>query len=556
MKKSHVSVAAGLLLLMILGTSCNRQKQETDYIPKDAGVVLGFNLKALLSKVDFNKIKQSPGYQEMLGNAPDSTTRSLMEDPSNLGIDLGQDIYFFYQQDKRFGTGYLGVVAGLADANKLESYLKAHQPSVAVKMDGGLGHILLNGKVMIGWTDHIVMVLAKPMGNQVSDTGTTMTFLDLFKELDKQGESGSVAGNSNFSPVEQSGGDLMFWLNMGQLYQGMSNMPMNSMLSGAIKPEMYVGNYFKGDVNFGQDKITADMKFYLNDQMTEILKKMTGHSIDQDLIRRIPSDSPLAVVAMSFNPEGIKNYLNELGFEGVIDEALSQKTNIGLDTVLKAFKGDLVLALTHSGSPAGQEGQAVPGTGGNRSMQLHSWGWLGMITVGDTASMDKVLDAVSSFGILTRQGPMSYQINPNYSDSSFNFVSNPKMLVLASSKGMADQYISGGGPVMPGTLLDQFNNKNFGIYLNIKGIVSAFRAMKPDSTERPGMSASSMFKDMYWTGTGIDGHVESQNFTVDLVDGHENSLMQLFDAAIKMGNTYKMGGSGNTDADTSIAPTH
>jgi len=537
MKMSFVSLSVASLSLLFFCTACNKQKGETTYIPGSAAVVVGFNLPQLESKLDTNAIKKSSLYQQMLTQTTDSSFRNIFLHPSTMGIDLTADIYGFLERDKHFGKGYLGLVAGLSDRGKLEGFLKAHYPSMAVRSSGDLGHMNINGNEMIGWNNHVVMVFRKiSSGNenpgQDLDTGKTMTFLKVFQQLNSQSTSASVTGISQFSSPEQTGDDISFFLNVAQVYQVMAGYGKNPLLSMIVKPDLYDGCYGWAGLVFGKSSIRVKTKYYLNDRMGNAARKLlSGRPVDRALLERIPTDSPLAVMAISINPSGIKNYLNDLNLEGLADAALSQKGNSGLDTTLKAFQGGLILAVTHVGRQISSMSPADTSTMGKIEQAYSALGWLAVLTVGDTSSMDKLLSQVATMGMLVRDGPMSYHISLGHSGMSMGFASNSRMIVLGSSQDLVNQYVSGSASG-PKQVLDPLYGNPLGFYLDIHGLSTTMAAADSSKGKRKHMPGW-LFNNLYVTGGGLSGNTESGTLTLSMMNHRQNSLMQLVNTAIR-----------------------
>ncbi|HUX84863.1 MAG TPA: DUF4836 family protein [Chitinophagaceae bacterium] len=511
MKKIFSPLRQAPVLLVVLLASCTQKQDPSYYIPRDAAVVAGINLGRITSDVNLDTLMNSPMVREIMHHMGDSASSQIIRDPSSLGVDLSGEAFLFMESDTAHGTHYVALVASLKDPAKLEAHLKANHPAGEVKTEGDGGHMYLNGKGMIGWNSHVVMLFHQ-MGGGDNDT-VKENFLNIFQQLAGQGKSGSIATQSSFP---ENRGDFMLWMNVGAIYHHFANNPKLKMVSGMLRPEIYQGNYVEVEGNFQRGKILLTSTYTLNDQMAHIMGKISSRSLDPDLLKRIPSGNPDALIALSFQPNGIKDYLNLLGVEGVVDEALSQKANIGLDTALNAFKGDLILAL-------------LPKTASDTSVR-----WVGVLTVGDTASMARILDEVASMGMIQKQGAMTYSLATSKEGKAMTLETNSRFLVMASSKDLADQYISGTNPGFTGPIADQANGKSAVIYLDFTGmgdIMKKAQGKLPWKMHGMGKHPD-LFRDLIVTSNPLSGNSETSTLTLDMTDSSTNSLQQILEAGI------------------------
>ena len=98
-------------------------------------------------------------------------------------------------------------------------------------------------------------------------------------------------------------------------------------------------------VNFDNGKIDIDQKGYAGKEFSDFLKKYSGGSINTDMIKNIPSQNVLGVVAMNYKPEAIKDLIKLIGMDGMLN-SYSDKIGFNLDDFVKANKGELMLAFT------------------------------------------------------------------------------------------------------------------------------------------------------------------------------------------------------------------
>jgi hypothetical protein len=168
------------------------------------------------------------------------------------------------------------------------------------------------------------------------DLGTTC------KSLFNLSAGNSLGENEKFTELVKKTADIHFWMNAEELNKGNLALPGMAMMN---INKLYEGNITTAAINFENGKILMDVKSYASKEITALYKKYGGKNIDEDMIKRLPSKDVAAVFAMSFKPEGIKEFLKVLGVDGYANMGLAF-AGFSLDDFIKANKGDILVAIT------------------------------------------------------------------------------------------------------------------------------------------------------------------------------------------------------------------
>jgi hypothetical protein len=153
-----------ILLAAVLTTACSKKGPKyTQYIPKDAGYVLSFDVKSMMEKLQ----KDSLSIEAMMEALKDSTNPGKYEQAmqmwtkfQNAGLDWENPVLLAVPTaDVTSGAIDIQMVAGLKDPQQLQKFIASLPNSPKVQKDGNINYAIANNMV-IGWNEHAVMVLA------------------------------------------------------------------------------------------------------------------------------------------------------------------------------------------------------------------------------------------------------------------------------------------------------------------------------------------------------------------------------------------------------------
>ncbi|MEO7768706.1 MAG: DUF4836 family protein [Ferruginibacter sp.] len=533
------------LKLMVFGAtamifaSCTKSNIQGKLIPKDAGIVIRLDGKSLSSKLPWDEIKQNPLFVEM---SNDSTIpialKSILDNPENAGIDTKTDCIFFIIKDSI--GGYVAFEGKVKDEAKFKAFNQNITEHGAASETEGV-QFISKSPVCVGWNKETFVYifdapqisrmdeLSKRMmrdsinirSNSVRDIGATCKSVFALKE------NNSLAKDEKFTSLMKETGDIQFWMNAEELSKGSSS---SSALAMVNLDKFYKGYITTATMNFDNGKMLVNSKTYASDEMVTLFKKYSGGKISEDMIRHMPGKDVIAVMALNFKPEAIRELIKMTGLDGLINMGV-QKIGFTLDDFIKANKGDIFFGL--SDLVIKTDTVSYKFKDQQKSMSVSpkpDFNFIFSASIGDKEAFNKLVNAGKSMG------------KGVYNDSSKSpvaFSSNGTYFALSNNKQNVDLYL--GTANSDFDFIKKISGEPFGGYLNIQKLLKSFQseAVK-DSSFKIGYDATlQMWDNVLWKGGNYsDGGIQ-QTIEINLVDKTTNSLKQLNQYAAKLSQLYK-----------------
>ena len=319
--------------VLIFTASCKKAGKTGLLVPKDAAVVVHINSASLSSKLSWEEISQTDWFKEMSKEADDSTAQKLLKDPGQSGIDTKADLVFYMKRQGR--GGYMIFEGSIKDATTFESFNKEINKGAATVKDGDINYMTLEKSGMLAWNKSKFAYIAdSPMPDMQQAFDKSSSFetykfpADSLKKFGKDAltleSSDNLDSDSRFTSMINDGSDMHLWMNASNLY-GNSLGGMLSMMKFNLLLE---NNVSATSLNFDNGKIVMKSKGYYGKEMSKLLADYPAKPISKDILNRIPSPNVIGVVAMNFQPEGLKEFLKITGFDGMANGFLGRKIGI------------------------------------------------------------------------------------------------------------------------------------------------------------------------------------------------------------------------------------
>lgn len=493
-------------------SSCGKNNEAGKMIPKDALFVAQLNLKSMNNKLSWNDIKQTGWYQKAYADSSiPEWRRKILENPSASGIDFDESLIFFMAKDS--GAEYIAAEGKLKSQKDFEQFNKNFDPSQTVKKEGKISLLVLKDKNVVGWdNDHFVYVMnPRTSSSQMYKWNDSSRQQNNDEPVDRSAELAVVcqnlfnlkSGNSlskdeHFASLIKESGDIHVWQNTEAIIKSSSSLGMLGML----KLDAFTkDNFSTYTVNFDKGKVNVDQKTYASKELTDIVKKYSGSSVNMDMIKNIPSQDIIGLFAFNFKPEGITELIKLTGADGIVN-SYAQQLGFSLDDFSKATNGDWLLAFSDLKINAD-------------SLEKPDYNFLFSTGLGDKASFQKILDAVKKTSSLSGN------------DSEVNYLSNDKTFVLSNSNSFATQYLNGNNSKFD--FADKISGHPVAFYLDVHKILSQFSTLQTTKTERKEMLNESlqMWNNIVSTGGEFKGDGFAFHTEINLINKDTNSLRQL-----------------------------
>jgi hypothetical protein len=270
-------------------------------------------------------------------------------------------------------------------------------------------------------------------------------------------------------------------------------------------------------VNFENGKISIDQNQYTSKELSDILKKYMGSSVNMAMIKNIPSQDVVGLMAFNFKPEGIKEIIKLTGTDGLANTFL-QELGFNLDDVSKATNGDFLLAFSdlqiQKTSSAGNDSSAenmMP------AFNKPDFNYIFSLGIGYKASFQKIIDALKKQG--SQMG----------ADSLVNkYVMNDKTFAFGSSTEFANKYLAGNSNSKY-DFSDKISGHPFGFFLDLHKIISAFATTQTDKANEKAMLDLSLntWENILADGGDFKNGGFQFHTEINLVNKDTNSLKQL-----------------------------
>jgi hypothetical protein len=375
-------------------------------------------------------------------------------------------------------------------------------------------HILnLKNKGVVGWKNDQFIYLMNhdekmiEMGhwndsmsqqNPMPPADRTAEFTALCKNLFSLKTDSSLANNDRFASLLKENGDIHVYQNTDAM---LSNSPQMGPLSMLKLDAFMKGNASTYTINFDNGKIDVLQKMFVSKQLTDIVKKYMGNSIDMDMVKRIPSNNVLGLMAVNFKPEGVTEMIKLTGMDGMIN-SYTQPMGFNLDDFSKATNGNWLLAFSDLNI--------------SDSMKNSSFNYIFSAGINDKAELEKMLNAAKK------------TTSDMGKDSVLNYVMNDKLFAQSNHSSFANQYVNGNS----NTSFD-FASKISGhpaaFYLDLHKLLSQFTSWNTTKPGRKEMLDESLkiWNNIISTGGEFNNGGFTFNTEVNLENKDSNSLQQL-----------------------------
>ena len=545
-------------LLLWLCVSCNHMPDHIQYVPKDASLVAGINLKSLSKKIAWNMITGSKLFKEMQKRMPQKNGTDAMGGIDKAGIDPFNTFYVYLKTDKRFNNGIkVTALVPLSSADDWEAYVKKNFPQSEIKQHNNIKETSLGNNMYMGWNKNLLIVINvidNPQdfngarryydyhkdGENGNDAQAqkSMTPEDMFAELDvafSVANDNSIKGNKNFEKLQNDGHDLTMWINYEQIMnQYMTDGNMASQMQGlTLATAMWKDAAIACGFDFKKGKITGDLVYYSSGEMADIYKEFGATNASKDMIERLPSKNMDMMLALHLSPKGVKQILDKTGVLGLANSGLSAQ-DINVDKVLDAFTGDMAFVM----NDLSVRNEAVANSGFTEQKTNVTMSYV--LKINKKENFNKLLDIARNTGMLLPNGT-GFVVPVSSRDSMFVVV-NDEYAVASNKYADATAILQGTfkGNKMPESAAQIFNHP-FAMYFDIQ---QTLKDIEPGRS----LAASDSFiyqesrkllTDFSINGGDFRNNAMEIHVEVNFTNTDESSIIALLDFGMKISDALQ-----------------
>lgn len=338
MKAKHIT--RFFLALLVVGTmwSCQKDTAPTEdslsYIPDNVAMVSAFKPSQLMAKADFDAIKQTAGYQEMISEAKEANPvlAKVMENPSHSGVDLDKNIYL--TMDKSSATEQFGAITmSLADATAFETLLEDVEVEVKALPASQSYNIAFPGNSSaVVWDENVAIIGFSD--NQAELEETLASYLDTKPE-------NSAANNKHLLKAMNENYDVFNWFSSDFITKMPGSAETTALLN--YSEEDLKNNYIQHYLTFEKGLIESEAIIDFKGRIANDLSMLFRDEVKTDFANLAPKGTPLFLMATAFDVNGINQLLIEKYSKGIAETEL-KKMGLSSKELLDALQGDIMLA--------------------------------------------------------------------------------------------------------------------------------------------------------------------------------------------------------------------
>lgn len=514
----HLQTAMLICISVLVMVSCKKKNDAGKFIPSNAAFVVVLDGASLDKKLSWDEIKQGELFKEAYSDSTMSAmAKSVMDNPENTGLDIKNNITIFAVNDT--SGNYAALTGIVKDASKFKNYIASTVKDATASTKDKIEYVTKD-EFTISWSaDRFYMVGkidgldANPMLGGMgmpSDTGidslgnaieekSTMDMNAVAAKLYNIEEKNSLAENEKFGEIMSKEGDIRFWANIGALQSQNMGMAAMAMLNvGKLTKD----SYYTGVANFEDGKIVMDITSYSGKELTELWKKYAGDDVDTKMIEQSPIQNAAAVIAMNYNPKGLKALLELTGLEGFANLGAG-KLGFSVDDFIKGQDGKMLLVVGD---------MAKDSMGSTLPKAFFSVG------IKDKVAFSKIINAAKKEAGMIPSSEAEYVVN----DKFFTLGTTGTASAFQAGKAKANY-----------TFLDKMKGGPMGGFINLDYILSNSLASSSYRTATDSINVA-MWDNVSFNGGNFKDGAINQHIEINMKDKKTNSLKQLNTYANKM----------------------
>jgi hypothetical protein len=530
-----------LSLVVIIAFSCNKIPNHARYVPKNALGVFTVDMNKLSKKLIWNVLTGSEVFDEMQKDIKNEESKKAMKDFSNIGIDPASTIYVFYTGNMR-DESHPCMVAAMKDAGKFEAFISKNYPELKIEDNKNYKSCLVENKFLMSWNKEVAIATVINTGFEaemppmdMADTimpPAPVVNMDrdknYIKELFALSSENAITSNSNFKKLQNDGHDFSLWVNYEELYKQNKDLS-SSELKAFIKDEYFADAALASGFDFEKGAVDMEMDYYFSKQLAAIYKKYSDGNIDESLVKSIPSKDISVLIAYNLKPKMIEEFLKEFKLDGLANLGLVA-IGTSMETIMSAFKGDMVFALTDLKAKA----KDSTANAMSYTSDMPDFNMTYAMSIGDVTSFETLLDKGVKQSMLVKNGN-TYSIP--YSEDAI-LMYDKKQMVYSNQKSMAQQFMENKGNAKEGIPSEAWKNitsNPISAYADIQKILGAVDMGAKDAAEQQLMNdIKSMFTYAQIYGGKMKGNANHLEGNLYFSNKDENAMIQLINLGIKI----------------------
>jgi len=352
-KKIIILASAGVLVASLaLGWYFifGRSNALLAYVPDNAIAVAKVNVKSLLTKMDYEKIKQEDKVADQLDEVknemPDFLSEA-MDSPLSTGIDPFKDPVAFLTLDKKSGQVQFSVLMSVQSQEDFGEFLKKFEAELDLDykfrkdverdFEKAYPEKISERNHAIAWNGDVV-IFSFQNGGFEDDT-----MLDLVENTLFLNEERRLSNLEAYNEFESNLEDLDVFINLQAILKDNRDLDLPESFTSQI-------NNLNGaslHLGFQEESIDLTIHNYFKDQDLAEKNNFFGEPNDSKITKYLTSNGKaIGAMALSLKMENLIDLIKKLDEENSMNEGLMSEFNLSIDQVGKMLSGSMAVSLT------------------------------------------------------------------------------------------------------------------------------------------------------------------------------------------------------------------
>jgi len=547
--KTNYYVFFALSIVLLANIGCNKMPKHAEYIPKDALLVGAVDMNKMAKKMIWNAVTGSAMFEEMQKDFKNEKSKEAMKDFSSIGLNQGSTIYFFYTGSLRRDSKICFLV-GMKNQKQFEEFIQKNMEGIKIQPHDGYKSAQIESSVYAAWNEDVAMFF--PMRSEVSDSlstdmqleaetdstfnaltmdsapefNTTSSIETFLKTAFKLTKENSIVALPNFKTLQNDGHDVSIWANYEEIFN--QNQDLNtSEMQAFIKKDYFKDAALATGIDFEKGTTAITMDYFMSKDLADIYKKYSNKNVNEDLVKKIPSNDVAFIAAYNFQPQMIQDFLKKFSLDGLANLGLMM-IGTSMDKITSTFKGDMVFAVTDINIK--DTIQKIPDSDIELVVEPQM-NFSFAMAIKDESAVDELLNKGVKQSILTKEGAM-------YTMSGGTILKNKDLLVFSSKKDMAEKFLNGKNDietVIPKDVMKNVKNNPMAMYLDMKKIMQFIPEQDMTAEDKVLLTETkNMFTYIEMYGGKMKNNANHFEGNVFFSNKDENSLIQLLNLAMKL----------------------
>jgi hypothetical protein len=327
-----IAIITGLVFV-----SCSKQTPEfVNSIPDDAVAVVSLHPMQIHTKGKLNTL------EVLKERVKDEIWGQFLEDPLSTGLMIDEYTYVFAKMEEE--APVIGVVAGMKDIGKFEATLDKIKEDVSADFTEmeGYKYIQPDREGIIAWNQEQMIVLTSPDYDEFEESYWTASLDWMFNPVKEE----SIVSLVDFKDFLGKMKDINMWISSDDMRKIIEKFAKERI--GDL-PVNLTNNYTHMYCDFANGVLNISGETNFSEEVQKNIDEILvmNPSLNQEILKMAPGGDLLVAIAVSMDLEKVQALVEKFSPSelGKVGDKVEEATGIPAETLLKAFTGDVTLAI-------------------------------------------------------------------------------------------------------------------------------------------------------------------------------------------------------------------